>query len=102
MQRESPSHGGKNVVKEGKKVRVDKKKNQVTVIFDTKFYNSESVNLSIDDFKDCCFTKLKSGRDKITVLLSPKSNEIDIDTLGYEFYNYVLGKMRSNESRFLI
>lgn len=88
------------MVKEGKKVRVDKKKNQVTVIFDTKFYNSESVNLSVNDFKDCCFAKLKSERDKITVVLSPKSKEIDINTLGYEFYNYVLGKMRSNESHF--
>jgi len=92
--------GRKNMAKEGKKVRIDGVKNRVTVILDPKFYNSESVNLSVNDFKDCCLTKLKSENDKITVVLSPKSKEIDINTLGYEFYNYVLNKMRSNESRF--
>ncbi|RLI93382.1 MAG: hypothetical protein DRO89_00010 [Candidatus Altiarchaeales archaeon] len=88
------------MVKEGKKVRIDEKKNRVTVTFDTRFYEPESIRLSVNDFRDCCSAKLKSEDGKITVVLSPKSKEIDINTLGYEFYNYVLGRMRSSESRF--
>jgi hypothetical protein len=88
------------MVKKRERVRVDREKNQVTVVFDVKFYEPESVKSSVNDFMDCCFIELESGDDYVTVVLSPKSREIEINTLGFEFYNYVLGKMRSNESRF--
>lgn len=88
------------MVGKGEWVRIDKRKNQVTVVFDTRFYEPNSLRLSVDDFMDCCSVRLESSDDTVTVVLSPRSGEVDIKTLGYEFYNYVLGRMRANESRF--
>ena len=33
--------------------------------------------------------------DKLLVIIKPKSTEIDINTVAYEFYNYVLGLMQN-------
>lgn len=84
-----------------KKVSVDKGKNQAVTVFDTRFYTPESIKSSAEDFKDCCRLQIRSKGDEITVLLSPKSKDIGLDSLGYEFYNYVLARMRSNESRLI-
>ncbi len=88
------------MVRKLKRVRVDEGKNQVTVIFDMQFYRPESIRLSVEDFGNCCSARIRSRGDKILVTLSPKRNDIVISTLGYEFYNYVLGRMRSDGSRF--
>ncbi len=96
---ESPDLGVE-IMKERENVRVDEKKNQVTVVLDARFYSPESIKLSTGDFRDCCSTKLEFKNKGITVILSPNSKEIDINTIGYEFCNYVLGRMRLDGSRF--
>ena len=77
-----------------KKVRTNKRKNEVVLNLDTRFYDLNSITISVHAFGECCNTSV--GEDKggmIKVILSPKGGELDIDTLGYEFYNYVLGTM---------
>ncbi len=83
-----------------KKVQVDAEDNKVTVVLDTRFYRSNSVRSSAEDFKNCCLVELEHIGNRVSVVLSPKSKEIDLNTVGYEFCNYVLGRMRSDESRF--
>ncbi|MBN2013753.1 MAG: HxsD-like protein [Candidatus Altiarchaeota archaeon] len=78
-----------------KKVSVDERKNRVVAVFDTRFYTPESIKSSAEDFEDCCRLQIRSWKDDITVVLSPKSRDINLDFLGYEFYNYVLARMRS-------
>jgi len=65
-------------------------KNEVLVNFNTQFYNEESIKQAVVDFKGICDAEEK---DK-GILLKPKKNK-DLDLLGYEFYNHVLGLMKN-------
>ena len=72
------------------KVKIDKAKNEVLVNFNEEFYKKKFIDKAIIDFKEVCtITKNDEG-----LLLKPKE-EKDIDILGYEFYNYVLGLIKS-------
>lgn len=48
------------------------------------------MNQAMKDFKEVCDFKEESG----DLVLIPKKG-IDIDKLGYEFYNYILGLMKN-------
>ena len=65
-------------------------KNEVLVSFNKKFYNEESINQAVLDFKDICDAEEKNQG----LSLKPKQNK-DINLLGYEFYNHVLGLMKN-------
>jgi len=65
-------------------------KNEVLVNFNKQFYNEESIKQAVLDFKDLCEIEEKNQG----LLLKPKQNK-DIDLLGYEFYNHVLGLMKN-------
>jgi hypothetical protein len=73
-----------------KKIRINQKKNEVLLAFNDKFYSQESIDKTITDFKDIChIIKTKEG-----ILLKPKE-KLDINVLGYEFYNYTLGMIKN-------
>jgi len=62
----------------------------VIVDFNEQFYKKEFIKQAITDFKEICeIEKTEEG-----LLLKPKK-ELNIDILGYEFYNYVLGLMKN-------
>jgi hypothetical protein len=72
------------------KVKINKAKNEVLVNFNEQFYQKEFIDRAVLDFKEVCdIKKTKEG-----LLLRPKQ-ELCIDVLGYEFYNYVLGLMKN-------
>lgn len=73
------------------KVKVNKKKNEVTISFNENFYDEESINKAAEDFKKVCQIK----RNKDFIILKQKK-KININTLGYEFYNYVLGLIKNS------
>lgn len=77
------------------KIDVKKEEKQVLIKFDTRFYPSDCIFKAIQDFSDSCWTSVDSSSDNVVVTLSPKSEEINLDTLGYEFYNYVLGIIKN-------
>ncbi|MBL7056012.1 hypothetical protein ISS07_03825 [Candidatus Woesearchaeota archaeon] len=72
------------------KIKIQQEKNEVLVSFNEKFYKEDAINQAIADFKQACDIK----KNENGLLMKPKGN-IDIDTLGYEFYNYVLGLMKN-------
>lgn len=72
------------------KIKISKNKNEVLVNFNRQFYNEGSIKQAVLDFKDTCDVEEK----KEGLLLKPKQNK-DIDLLGYEFYNHVLGLMKN-------
>ncbi len=72
------------------KVRIDKAKNSVLVRFNEDIYDKEAIAKASEDYNEACDIK----RCKEGILLSPRE-DIDINTLGYEFYNYVLGIMKN-------
>jgi len=72
------------------KIQVNKEKNHVIVRFNNEIYCNHCINNATNDFKDICsIEKSKDG-----FFLKPKK-EIELETLGYEFYNYVLSLMKN-------
>lgn len=72
------------------KIKISKKKNEVLVNLNRQFYNEGSIKQAVLDFKDICSVEEKKEK----ILLKPKQSK-DIDLLGYEFYNHVLGLMKN-------
>ena len=70
---------------------VDEDKKLVILTFNDNFYPEELVNKAIMEFNEVC----DSSRQGEKLILKPKDSEIDINTLGYEFYNYLLGLIKS-------
>lgn len=72
------------------KVEINKEKNEVIVRFNKNFYTLPYVDQAIKDFSGICDAK----KEENYLILKPKQIE-DLDKLGYEFYNYVLGLMKN-------
>lgn len=72
------------------RVKVNKAKNEVILSFNEQFYDKKFIDKAIEDFKGICDIK----KDKDLIRLKPKE-KIDIDTLGNEFFNYVLGLIKN-------
>lgn len=69
----------------------DTDKNLVILTFNDNFYPKDLIEQSILDFKEVCDSNFQGEK----LILKPLSNEIDINNLGYEFYNYLLGLIKS-------
>ena len=68
----------------------DTDKHLVILTFNDNFYSKDLIEKSILDFKEVCDSNFQGEK----LILKPKSNEIDINALGYEFYNYLLGLIK--------
>jgi len=73
------------------RIKVNKEKNEVILSFNEKFYNKKFIDKAIEEFKEVCDAK----KEKDLIFLTPKE-KVDLDILGYEFYNYVLGLIKNN------
>lgn len=74
-----------------KRVTVDRSKNLVILTFNDNFYSGDLINQAVADFDEVCDFSFENEN----FILKPKNRDIDIDNLGYEFYNYLLGLMKS-------
>lgn len=80
----------------GKTIQVDNKNNEVKLILDTAFYGHGAVLQAAKEYLESCWVIVDGDvNDKLLVIIKPKSTEIDINTVAYEFYNYVLGLMQN-------
>jgi hypothetical protein len=75
---------------------LDRKHNEVKLIINTKLYGYGAVMKAGKDYSDHCWVYVDGDiNDKLLVTIKPKKTEINIDTLGNEFLNYVLGLMQN-------
>lgn len=71
---------------EGKEVRVE---------VNPRFYSYEAVLLTKKVLKGVCQVSVRKKEDVILVSLKPKPKiKINLETLGYEFYNYLLNNVK--------
>ncbi|MBT3463550.1 hypothetical protein HN451_01070 [archaeon] len=83
-------------IKKMTNIEVDNDVGEVKLVLDTKFYGSDAIMKTAKEYLDSCWVFLDGDvQDKLLVTLKPKSKEIDINTLGYEFCNYILGLMQN-------
>ena len=77
-------------------IDIDKPNNEVKLIIDTKFYGIDAVLESAKEYSEVCWVMVDGNvDDKLLVTLKPKLKEIKLDSLGYEFFNYVLGLIQN-------
>jgi hypothetical protein len=58
-----------------------------------RFYSLQSINATIEAFKDICDARVEES-DRFTIILQSKTQDIDDEELKNEFCNYCLGMMR--------
>jgi hypothetical protein len=77
-------------------VLIDRDIGEVKIILDTKFYGYGSILQAGKDFSESCWVYVDGDiKDKMLVTIKPKTQDIRLDTVGYEFSNYVLGLMQN-------
>ena len=74
-----------------KRVNVNKEKKEITLTVNESFYDPDLVNQAIEDFKEVC----DITKNQESIVLKPKEEGIELETLGYEFYNYLLGLIKN-------
>jgi hypothetical protein len=84
------------------RISVNKDERSVSIKFDTRFYPSAHVFRAIQDFSGICTISIDGSGAELSIVMKPKSDEIDIGTLGFEFYNYVLGVIKNEGNISLI
>ena len=73
------------------RIKVNREKNEVVLSFNEKFYDKKFIDKAAEEFKEVCDVKKENN----LIFLKPKE-KIDINTLGYEFYNYVLDLIKNS------
>ncbi len=70
-------------------------KDTVTIKLNRYLYTKRAVIVASEAFSESCFVSLNITPDAYVVAMKPKE-EMDLKTLGYEFFNYVLGIMQND------
>ena len=79
-------------------IDIDNEKNEVKLNMNTEFYALDMIIEAAQEFTDSCWINIdREKEDKVIVIIKPKSKEIDINTVGNEFYNFVLGLMKNKD-----
>ena len=74
-------------------IKINKNKKEVSVVLKERFYPEKNVSEAIKDFQDICSIK----KNKEELILKPKSDDVELETIGYEFCNYVLGLINNEK-----
>jgi hypothetical protein len=79
-------------------VTIDKKNNTALVTLNTKLYKIDNILSVAQTFTEACQVDVGGVVEgEVQVKLKPKSKNISIKTIGYEFLNYVLAEMKISE-----
>lgn len=80
-------------------VSIDKENGVVRLTVDTKFYGASAIIIAAKEYLDSCWMYVDGDpKGKMLVTLKPKNKDIDLNTLGYEFYNFMLGLIQDASS----
>lgn len=80
------------------RMSIDRKKNTVLVGLNTKIYEIDKILKVAQTFTEVCWVNVDGDIDgTVQVRLKPKSKDIGIKKVGYEFLNHVLAEMKISE-----
>ena len=80
-------------------VSIDNKNQEVKFSINTQLYGNEFVQEALYAYSKTCWVQVKGNpNNKLTVILKPKVDKINLKTLGFEFYNYILGLIQNATS----
>lgn len=72
------------------KIKINKENNETLLKFNNEFYDENAVQQAVSDFKEYCNISIEDNE----ITIKPKETS-DLNIIGYEFYNYVLGLMKN-------
>jgi len=79
-------------------VSINKKNNTALVTLSTKLYKIDNILSAAQRFTEACRVDVGGVVEgEVRVKLKPRSKNISIKTIGYEFLNYVLAEMKISE-----
>ena len=77
------------------KILVDNKNNEVKINVNTKIYGLYNIFRAAQKFTESCFVLVDGDPiDVLQVTLKPKTKEVKLEILGYEFYNCLLSTLK--------
>lgn len=83
------------------KIKVDKENNFASVLINTKIYPAEVVLNSAQAFEQACWINVTGDpNSELKITLKPKEEDIDVNTLGNEFFNYILAAAKTKEESY--
>ena len=74
--------------------------NEVTIIFDTRFYPAKYILKASEDFTDNFWVFVDGNpKDKMIVKIKPKNDndKCNLKKIGYEFCNYIIGIIKEKD-----
>lgn len=77
---------------------VDQNKGEVRLAFNSEFYGKGAIEQAGKDFAEVCEAAIgdeKEGMIKVLLKQNELSDAPDIEIIGYEFCNYVLGLIQN-------
>lgn len=79
-------------------VNINEKYGEASLEINTQLYNFDKIIEAASEFTDSCWIYLDGDpRGKINVKIKPKSSEIEPKEAANEFYNFILGLMKSKQ-----
>jgi len=79
------------------KSKVEVKNDEIVILVNTLFYPKDNVINTADKFNDFFWIQIEDGENNfLSLTLKPKSNEIRLDTAGYEFMNHLLSDVKDD------
>ena len=81
-----------------KNIEIDNINKQITLKFNMDLYKYKAIVRALKEFSENFWVIMYGSKnDEIIVNLKPKQkfiNDVNLNELGYEFYNYTLGLMQ--------
>jgi len=78
-----------------KSVNIDRKKNTALVTLNSKVYKIDNILKVAQTFTGACWVNVDGDVEGVVrVSLRPKSKDISVRKVGYEFFNHVLAEMK--------
>lgn len=79
----------------GRKVeKIIVKRRNVELNFNPKIYCYDCVLQTKKRFDKICKISIKKDSDNIRLVLAPKDKNVNLEVLGYEFFNHVLSTIK--------
>ena len=73
-------------------------KDKIGLDFNTRIYSRGSILKALQDFRDVCKIDFKEDGDRILITMpkGAKDELTELENIGYELFNYVLGLMKNS------
>lgn len=76
--------------------KITVEKDRVVVRVDTRFYPYSSILKTAKKFSDSCWVLVDGDPENtIIVILKPKTGDISLNEIGYEFYNHLIAAIKN-------